>query len=121
MLRVNVLVDLLPIKLRNAVNIMVHLIITVCMALFFNSTFIVLKASVKSGRTSPAMMLPMTIVYICFVFGFGLGIVRGIQQIIVYIKNFNKKELTTLEQALADAAAEAAAAKADKTLEGGRA
>lgn len=120
MLRVNVLIDLLPTKLRNAINIIVHIIITACMALFFNSTFVVLKTSVKSGRTSPAMMLPMTLVYICFVIGFGLGSVRGIQQIIVYIKNFNKKELTTLEQAMADAAAEATAAKADGTLEGGR-
>ena len=68
MLRVNVLVDLLPTKARNAINIVIDLI-------------------------------------------------RGIQQVVLHIMNFNKKELTTLEQAMADAAEEAAAAKGD--LEGG--
>ncbi len=119
MLRVNVLVDLLPTKLRNVLNIIIHIIITVCMALFFNSTFIVIKNAIKSGRTSPAMMLPMALVYICFILGFGLGTIRGIQQTIFYFKNFNTKEMSTLEQAMADAAAEAAAAIADKQLEGG--
>ena len=36
MLRVNVLVDLLPTKVRNAINIVIDLINTVVMALFFN-------------------------------------------------------------------------------------
>ena len=45
------------------------------------------------------------------------GFIRGIQQVVLHVMNFNKKELTTLEQAMADAAEEAAAAKGD--LEGG--
>ena len=73
--------------------------------------------ALNSGRTSPAMELPMAAVYICLLIGFGLGVLRGIQQIVLHVMNFNKKELTTLEQAMADAAEEAAAAKGD--LEGG--
>ena len=61
-------------------------------------------------------------VYICLLIGFGLGFIRGIQQVVLHVINFNKKELTTLEQAMADAAEEAAAralpdAKAAKRTE----
>ena len=117
MLRVNVLVDLLPTKARNAINIVIDLINTVVMALFFNGSITVIQNALNSGRTSPAMELPMAAVYICLLIGFGLGFIRGIQQVVLHIMNFNKKELTTLEQAMADAAEEAAAAKGD--LEGG--
>ena len=90
---------------------------TVVMALFFNGSITVIQNALNSGRTSPAMELPMAAVYICLLIGFGLGFIRGIQQVVLHIMNFNKKELTTLEQAMADAAEEAAAAKGD--LEGG--
>lgn len=43
MLRVNVLVDLLPTKARNAINIVIDLINTVVMALFFNGSITVTK------------------------------------------------------------------------------
>lgn len=117
-LRVNVLVDLLPIKIRNSVNICVDLINTLVMGLFFFYSFKVIQNAINSGRTSPAMALPMHFVYICLLIGFGFGVVRGIQQMFLHIKNFNKKEMTTLEQAMADAAQEAAMAKGD--LEGGK-
>ena len=117
MLRVNVLVDLLPTKVRNAINIVIDLINTVVMALFFTGSITVIQNALNSGRTSPAMELPMAAVYICLLIGFGLGVLRGIQQIVLHVMHFNKKELTTLEQAMADAAEEAAAAKGD--LEGG--
>ena len=52
----------------------------------------------------------MAAVYICLLIGFGLGFIRGIQQVVLHVMNFNKKELTTREQAMADAAEEAAAA-----------
>ena len=80
MLRVNVLVDLLPTKARNAINIVIDLINTVVMALFFNGSITVIQNALNSGRTSPAMELPMAAVYICLLIGFGLGFIRGIQQ-----------------------------------------
>ena len=72
MLRVNVLVDLLPTKARNAINIVIDLINTVVMALFFNGSITVIQNALNSGRTSPAMELPMAAVYICLLIGFGL-------------------------------------------------
>lgn len=117
MLRVNVLVDLLPTKVRNAINIIIDLINTGAMSLFFYYSFTVFNNAIKSARTSPAMELPMSAVYICLFIGFGLGALRGLQQMIIHIKNFNKKEMTTLEQAIAEAAEEAALAKGEK--EGG--
>lgn len=113
MLRVNVLVDLFPSKVRNAINILVDLVNLIVMVLFFISSFTVIGNAIKSDRKSPAMQLPMYLVYICLLLGFGLGAVRAVQMIIIHIKHFNERELTTLEQSMADAKAETAAAQAD--------
>lgn len=117
MLRVNVLVDLFPSKVRNTINILVDIINLVVMVLFLKASFVVIQNAVNSGRKSPAMQLPMNLVYLCLVLGFGLGAVRAIQMIIIHIKHFNEREKTTLEQSMEDAKAETAAAQAD--LEGG--
>lgn len=118
MLRVNVLVDLFPTKLRNTINILVDAINLAVMALLLKSSFTVIQNAVKSQRKSPAMQLPMYIVYLCLVIGFGLGVVRSIQMIYIHIKHFNEREKTTLEQSMEEAKAETAAAQADLT-EGG--
>ena len=111
MLRVNVVVDLLPGKLRKIINIIVEVIVTITMAVFFWHSLTVEQNFIKSQQTSPAMAWPMWLVLTCIVIGFGLGIIRGIQQIILQIKNFNVAEKTTLELTMEEAAAEAEAAK----------
>jgi TRAP-type C4-dicarboxylate transport system permease small subunit len=118
MLRVNVLVDLLPSKVRNAINLVVDAIIGIVMFLLLRSSFTVIQNAIKSQRKSPAMQLPMYLVYLCLVIGFGLGLVRSIQMFIIHIMHFNEREKTTLEQSMEEAKAETAAAQADLT-EGG--
>ncbi len=118
MLRVNVLVDLLPSKVRNAINLVVDAIIGTVMFLLLRSSFTVIQNAINSQRKSPAMQLPMYVVYLCLVVGFGLGLVRSIQMFIIHIMHFNEREKTTLEQSMEDAKAETAAAQAD-LLEGG--
>lgn len=118
MLRVNVLMDMLPGPVRKVINILVDAINTaVMLILCYHSTSVV--AGVKaSAEASPAMTWPMWIVYSIMVIGFLLGAARGIQMIIIHIQHFGEKELSTIEQTMADAAEEA---EAGKRAEGGKA
>ena len=118
MLRVNVLMDLLPSVVRNSVNILVDLINAGVMALLGYHSISVISSIMISAEASPAMLWPMWMVYSVMVFGFFFGAVRALQQAVIHIKNIKKKELSTIEQTIADAAEEAAAGK---RAEGGEA
>ena len=116
MLRVSVVLDLMPQVVRKVLNIAVDAIIIASMALLGFYSIQVVQGIIASGETSPAMILPMWIVYISMLFGFILGTLRGIQMLIIHVQHFGEKELTTMEQTMADAAAEA---DAGKRAEGG--
>ena len=121
MLRVTVITDMLPQSVRKVVNILIDLVNAAVMAcLFFYSIEVIYgaKGIMVSGETSPAMNWPMWIIYISMLFGFGLGIFRALQMAVIHIRNFSVKELSTLEQTMADAAEEA---EAGKRAEGGNA
>lgn len=111
MLRVGVLLDMMPVKIRNSVNIAVDIITTLSMGLLGVHSVTLLQYMKVSEETSPAMLWPMWLVYSIMVIGFFLAVARGIQQIAVHIRHFNERELTTLEQTMKDAAEEAAMAK----------
>lgn len=49
------------------------------------------------------MQWPMSFVYFFMIIGFFLGGVRGIQVIVRHIQHFGDRELTTIEQTMADA------------------
>ena len=118
MLRVSVLVDMLPQAVRKVVNILIDLINAAVMALLFYYSVGVVYGIRTSGEASPAMTWPMWIIYVSMLIGFGLGAFRAIQMIIIHIQHFGEKELSTLEQTMADAAEEA---EAGKRAEGGNA
>lgn len=112
MLRVNVLLDLLPHVAHKLVNLIVDLITTACMGLLaYYSVKNVLPGIVASGETSPAMTWPMSSVYALMVAGFVLATLRGVQMFVIHIMHFNEKELSSIEQTMADAAEEVAAGK----------
>lgn len=122
MLRVNVLLDLLPQTLHKIVNIFVDVVIMLSMGLCSYYSFGVVQHIMESGETSPAMLWPMWIVYSFMIIGFVLGTVRSIQMIIIHIQHFGDRELTAIEQTMADAAEEAEAGKhAERIDEGGNA
>lgn len=73
----------------------------------------------KSGETSPAMVWPMWIIYSIMLPGFFLGFMRGLQQAYLHVKNYGMDTLSTTEQTMADAEAEARIGRED--LEGGKA
>lgn len=111
MLRVSVLLDLFPQAVRKTISIVVDIITTACMALLAYYSTDVVADILASGETSPAMLWPMWIVYSVMLIGFALGTLRGVQQAAIHIINFNEKELSAIEQTIAEAAEEAAAGK----------
>ncbi len=116
MLRVNVLLDLMPHTMRKTLSLIVDFVVCACMALLAYHSFGVIfgaKGIIASGELSPAMRWPMWIVYIVMLLGFIAATLRGIQMIIIHIKNFNVKELTAIEQTMKDAEEEAKAAKGE--------
>lgn len=116
MLRVSVLLDLLPHVLRKIVNLIVDVIVTACMGLLSYHSIGVVQKIAASGETSPAMLWPMVIIYSVMLIGFILATLRGVQVTIIHIMHFNERELSTIEQTMADAAEEA---QAGKKAEGG--
>ena len=114
MLRVAILLDLFPDKVKKVINMLVDLIIAAVMGfLCWHSVPVITKIK-TSVELSSAMAWPMWIIYVIIFVGFFLGTLRGIQTFIYHLTHFNEHELTTREQAERDAAEEAAAAAAQK-------
>lgn len=116
MLRVNVLLDPLPSIVRNIINIIVDLINMAVMGLLGYYAVSVISGIMASAEKSPAMLWPMWIVYSVMLFGFFFGAFRALQQAVIHLKNIRKRELSTIEQTMAEAAEEA---EAGKRAEGG--
>jgi C4-dicarboxylate transporter DctQ subunit len=103
MLKVGIVMDLLPTKLRRAIEIVANLIIVVICAVFFRHAIVYTGKIYNMGQISPAMHLPMWIMYLATVTGFGLATLRAAQEIVKNIKNFNVRVETTLEATLKEA------------------
>ena len=116
MLRVSVVLDLFPEKVRAIINIAVEVVITLSMLLLGVNSVEVVSGIMASGESSSAMLWPMWIVYSVMLLGFFLGAVRGGQQVYLHVKHFGEHQLSTKEQAMAEAAEEA---KAGRIAEGG--
>ena len=111
MLRVGVLKDLLPDLLKKIINLAVDAITAVSMAYLGYYSIDVYNNIARSREISPAMQWSMAFVYAFMVIGFFLGTLRGIQMIVIHIRDFHKKELSTIEQTMQDAAKEASRAQ----------
>jgi len=121
MLRVTVVLDALPEKARKICNIFVDLVNIAVLAFFFywcfwgkNAVFVKQFTKIE---LSPAMEWPMWTIYLSLPVGFGLGVIRGIQVLVEHIKNFKEHQLTALEQTVADAAEEVAAAQSSEGID----
>lgn len=116
MLRVNVVIDLLPEKVRKVINLCVDVIVGACMALLAYHCIECLKWAKgemlegAKAETSPAMNWPMWWLYAVGLFGFCLATLRAVQMFFIHLSKFNERELTTLEQTQLDAKAELEAA-----------
>ena len=113
MLRVTVVADLFPKTARKIIFILINVLLLVVFGVFFANSIDVVKTLTIIGQKSTAMRLPMYLVYLCTVLGFGLASLRTIQAIYKQIRDFNVVEKTKLEAAKEEADAEIAQAKAD--------
>ncbi len=117
MLRVTVLLDLMPQKVRKILDIAVDVIIIASMALLLYHAIPLVQDRFISAETSPAMLWPMWIMYSFMIIGFGLGVVRGIQVLVRHITHFSEKQLSTIEQTMKEAAEEVAMAQSAEGIE----
>ena len=117
MLRVNVVLDMFPQGVRKVMNIAVDIFVGLCMGLLAYYSIECLRWSAGTmlegakAETSPAMQWPIWVLYAFVFLGFALGTLRSIQMIIIHLNHLEDKEMTTLEQTMADAAAEVEAGK----------
>lgn len=114
-LRVTALIDVLPWKVRNIVDIVVDAVTAVLMAVMTYYSVIVLERIIESGEVSPAMLMPMWIMYLIVLIGFALAVVRSIQMFIIHIKNVNVEPADAMEE---QAKAELAATAEGASIEG---
>jgi TRAP-type C4-dicarboxylate transport system permease small subunit len=103
MLKVGLVMDLLPTKIRRAIEIVANLIILAICVVFFRHAITYTGKIYNMGQISPAMHLPMWIMYLATVTGFGLASIRAAEEIVKNIKNFNVRVETTLEATLKEA------------------
>lgn len=111
MLRVSVLLDVFPAKLRKVINITVDFIVAASMLLLGYHSVGVVKSIVASAETSPAMLWPMWIIYSIMLLGFFGGTLRALQQAYLHITAVDISEISTIEKTMAEAAEEAEAAR----------
>lgn len=97
-LRVGALIDALPDRLHNTLNIAVDIVEFIMMVILANASVAVLTRIFESGETSPAMMLPMWVMYVIVLLGFIGGALRSIEMIVIHIRHFNERPITEIEQ-----------------------
>ena len=90
-LKVVQFIDYLPAKFKNIVLMIDRVLMVLFFALVFIFGFLVVKNSFLSGQRSPALGLPMYIVYLSVVVGSGLAIVRVIEKIVLCLKNKDER------------------------------
>lgn len=98
MLRVTALIDILPWKVHNVLNIIVDVVTFAMMAVLSYYSVIVLQRIISSGEVSPAMLLPMWIMYLIVLIGFVLAALRSVQMFIIHIKHINERPLSSIEE-----------------------
>lgn len=103
MLKVGIVMDLLPQKVRRTIEILVNVIMLVLFVILFRYAIVYTNKIWVTGQFSPAMNIPMWIMYLSTVIGFGLSSIRMVQEIVNNIRNFNEKVETTLEATLKEA------------------
>ena len=82
MLRIDIVVQYLPKSWRKGIDIVMEFIVLGFFALLLYYSFDVVKRIGKSGQTSPALGIPMVVIYASLIVGFCLTCIRGIQKII---------------------------------------
>lgn len=89
-IKIDAALGLFPKKLRPYVMIVGNLLVLVLAAYIFGSGISAVKFQITYHKVSPAMSLPMWVVYMAPVTGFGLIIIRQIQAILAQVSALDK-------------------------------
>ena len=103
MLRVGIVMDLLPHRLRKSMEIVTNIIMLILFGILSYYSVIFTNKIKITGQTSPAMRIPMWIMYLATIIGFSLATLRMVQEIINNFKEFSVEAETTLESTLKEA------------------
>lgn len=98
MLRVTALVDVLPWKLHNIMNILVDVVVAIALAVLGYFAVQALANVYTSGELSSAMLFPMWILYAIVMLGFFAGALRSVQMFFIHLKNINVKPKSSVEE-----------------------
>lgn len=101
-LKVTALVEAFPWKVTNAITILVDIIVAIALGILAWTTITVIGQVSAGGSTSPAMQIPMWIMYVIIFIGFAGGVLRSLQMCFIHIKNFNVPPVNSVEAAAAD-------------------
>lgn len=101
-LKVTALVEAFPWKVTNIITIIVDLITAVALGILAYASLGVIGTVQASGAESPAMEIPLWIMYVIIFIGFALGVARSIEMAVIHIKNINVPSVNSVEAAAAD-------------------
>ncbi len=94
MLKVDVVMSLLPGKAMKVMDVVSKIMATIFCIILIQPSYKVMMGT-KIGahwQTSPSMQIPMAVIYSGAFVGFILGAIRGVQSVILAIRDFNKEE-----------------------------
>jgi TRAP-type C4-dicarboxylate transport system permease small subunit len=117
-LKVTALVEAFPWKVTNIITIVVDLITAVALGILAWTSTTVIGQVLEGGSTSPAMQIPMWIMYVIIFIGFAGGTLRSLQMCYIHIKNINVPPVNSVEAAAADELAAADIAEEIATNDG---
>lgn len=101
MLRVDVIAEYLQEKTRQILEISIQLLSLGIYSVFAYYSLIVYRSLVLSGRVSPALRIPMYLVYSALCIGFFLSIVRTLQlivELIMEMRGMKSEHLKEMEE-----------------------
>ena len=114
----------MPWKAQNVFTFLVDVFTFVMLAVLSWGGAGVLESIVASEESSPAMMLPMWIMYVIVLAGFVLGAVRSLQMAVIHLRCIKVPPVSSVEQVAEQEAAaglRTAPSSADtEAIEGGR-
>ncbi len=97
-LRVTALLDVLPWKIQNALNIFVDVVTIAALGVLAFASFGCFESVYSSGELSAAILLPMWIIYVFVVGGLCVGVLRGCQILVLHIQHFNEPLTSSIEE-----------------------
>lgn len=105
-LRVSVLIDALPWRLHNILDLFVDLVTAAMMGILAYNSIAVLQRTITAGETSPAMVWPMWIMYAIVLIGFALATLRSIEMFVIHVMHINDAPPTLIEEKMKDEVAQ---------------